>query len=97
MQCTFKEVGSPLPPKQEFFLLQAFEVVRNCKFDSSGENLDWKNMEVEHRARIKKFFKDSNPQMKDIEESKLTDFCKKLKAKVMNPEEMIKFPGTESN
>lgn len=66
LEPTYKEIGQPLPTKKEALLLKIFDVLRGCTYDSQGVNTDWKSMEIEHRAKLKKFFKESIAQFKDI-------------------------------
>ena len=65
-------------------------MLRACKYDSSGFNQDWKNLPVDLRAELRKFIKDANPQWKEVETPKIEEICRKIKAKILQPEKVIK-------
>ena len=80
MTCAYREFGSPLPKKQEEQLLEIFNVLMRCTYDSAGLNKDWKNMKIEHKSELRKFIKEVHFHFRQLRSDQLEDMCRKIRA-----------------
>lgn len=63
--------------------MKIFELLRGCKYDRAGVNLDWKNLAVDLRADLRKFINESNPQWNNLDTQKTEEICRRIKSKII--------------
>ena len=65
-------------------------------YDPTGINRDWlTSISVDERSIIKKFFRDSGPQFRNMKDFWMEEFCRRLQAVTVSPGTVLKKASQE--
>lgn len=75
-----------LPFRQARVLNKAFKcILEEMDEMQTQSSTYWKDrLSVDERSVVKKFFKDSNPHLKNLKDFRLEEFCTRLQARIIN-------------